>query len=618
MSISAANTTWKEVIGAYDDGKDGTTQHGNVTLDATNNAISVTNNPDTNSVAGPYTQYGADNIVSGLIIVGTNPVTFSGNGTLGMNGTLTMESGSSLTVNGMGLTSSNAPTMSSDSTLTLENGASVSLNGKIDGTVHFGDAANGEHNTLILGSGSYTVNNITNYSPSSSIEFQNAPGVEGIRWLQTGTNTYELETKVQNGTGYSYNVLVSSVSFAQAVDANGNPEVDASGNPVYYTPASLYNDGSGATGTDENGHTYYDSYGMTENDGTLSLTCFLANSMIETPEGPVAVQDLRRGDVVVVYVNGARQERALTWAGKARATVNPALADDEAGYPVRILKDAIAEGVPYKDMLITAEHCLFFDGKFIPARMLVNGTTIVYDKSVAAYDYYHIELAEHSVIMADGMLTESYLDTGNRRKFTQEGNVVSLGGRAKSWHADAAAPLCVDRAVVEPLFNHLAARKAVVANAHVAPAAPVLTTDADIRLVTDRGAVVRPMRYQGNTVCFMLPAGVQSVQIVSRASRPCDVVGPFVDDRRQMGVVVGRVVLQTAARAYTLTGHLQAEKPAGWHVSDRADCAWTNGNAELQLAEAAGAGLSMLAIEILAAGPFVVAEDKQEEQALTA
>lgn len=235
MSISAANTTWKEVIGAYDDGKDGAAQHGDVTLDATNNAISVTNNPDTNSVQGPYGS--TDNIVKGLIIVGTNPVTFSGNGTLGMNGILTMESGSSLTVNGMGLTSSNAPTMSSDSTLTLENGASVSLNGKIDGTVHFGDAANGEHNTLILGSGSYTVNNITNYSPSSSIEFQNASGVEGIRWLQTGTNTYELETKVLNGgsnTGYSYNVLVSSVSFAQAVDANGNLEVDASGNPVYY------------------------------------------------------------------------------------------------------------------------------------------------------------------------------------------------------------------------------------------------------------------------------------------------------------------------------------------------------------------------------------------------
>lgn len=614
MTISAASTTWKEVIG------EGDSTHSVVTFDASANAISVTNNPDTNSIAGPYTQWGADNIINGLAIEGENPVTFSGTGTLGINGSLNMASGTALAVSGMTMTVANAPSMS-NGTLTLENGADVSINGSIDGTVNFGDAAEGSHNTLILGSGSYTVHNITNYSPSSAIQMQNTSGVEGIRWVKTGDNTYALESKVKNSgsaSGYSYNVLVPSVSFAQAVEANGTPAVDASGNPIYYTPASLYNDGTGATGTDENGNTYYDSYGMTENDGTLSLTCFLANSMIETPKGPVAVQDLRRGDMVVAYVNGAKQARALTWAGKARATVNPTLADDEAGYPVRILKDAIADGVPYKDMLITAEHCLFFDGKFIPARMLVNGTTIVYDKSVSAYDYYHIEVAEHSVIVADGMQTESYLDTGNRRNFTQEGVVVSIGGRAKSWNTDAGAPLCVDRAVVEPLFNRLAARTSVVAHAHVAPAAPVLTTDADLKLVTDRGAVVRPMRQHGNTVCFMLPAGVQSVRFVSRASRPADVVGPFVDDRRQMGVVVGAITLQTAENQYAITAHLQAEKPAGWHVSDRADCSCTNGNALLPLGEAPTAGMSMLSVEILAAGPYVVREDAQDALALTA
>ncbi|WP_035367102.1 Hint domain-containing protein, partial [Acetobacter pasteurianus] len=72
-------------------------------------------------------------------------------------------------------------------------------------------------------------------------------------------------------------------------------------------------------------------------------------------------------------------------------------------------------------MLITAEHCLFFEGKFVPVRMLVNGVSIFYDKSITSYDYYHVETDQHSVITADGMLTESYLDTGNRRAFRQEG-----------------------------------------------------------------------------------------------------------------------------------------------------------------------------------------------------
>ncbi|OAZ70812.1 hypothetical protein SRCM100623_02163 [Acetobacter pasteurianus] len=72
-----------------------------------------------------------------------------------------------------------------------------------------------------------------------------------------------------------------------------------------------------------------------------------------------------------------------------------------------MLKDAIADGVPYKDMLITAEHCLFFEGKFVPVRMLVNGVSIFYDKSITSYDYYHVETDQHSVITADGMLTEA-------------------------------------------------------------------------------------------------------------------------------------------------------------------------------------------------------------------
>lgn len=87
--------------------------------------------------------------------------------------------------------------------------------------------------------------------------------------------------------------------------------------------------------------------------------CFLAGSLIQTPDGEVPVEEISIGDVVTAYVNGVQQSRAVIWAGKARATVRPELPDDEAGYPVRVLKDAVAEGVPYKDMLITAEHCLF-------------------------------------------------------------------------------------------------------------------------------------------------------------------------------------------------------------------------------------------------------------------
>ncbi|CCT60935.1 outer membrane protein (plasmid) [Acetobacter pasteurianus 386B] len=274
---------------------------------------------------------------------------------------------------------------------------------------------------------------------------------------------------------------------------------------------------------------------------------------------------------------------------------------------MRILKDAIADGVPYKDMLITAEHCLFFKDRFVPVRMLVNGVSIFYDKSITSYDYYHVETEQHSVITADGMLTESYLDTGNRSSFRQEGKVATLRGAVKSWENDAGATLGVDRSFVEPLFRALEWRENSVIGCQTSGQATTLTNEPDLHLVTDTGSIVRPMRKTAHQYSFMLPPDTQSVRIVSRASRPSDVIGPFVDDRRYMGVAVADVRLQCAKQHFDITSHLQAEKPEGWYETDWTDCAWTNGNAELPLGDHLSHGkMGILSMTVRAAGPYVV------------
>ncbi|ANA13886.1 Hint domain-containing protein [Acetobacter oryzifermentans] len=351
------------------------------------------------------------------------------------------------------------------------------------------------------------------------------------------------------------------------------------------------------------------NYGFTLTDGAdgwLSYeVCFLSGSMIRTPEGDVAVENLQIGDRVVAldWKNNKEASHRVAWVGKAHATVRPELSDDEAGYPVRILKDAIAQGVPYKDMLITPEHCLFFEGKFVPARMLVNGVSIFYDKSITSYDYYHVETEQHSVITADGMLTESYLDTGNRSSFRQEGKIATLRNAARNWDNDAGAPLCVERSFVEPLFHKLLSRVTTgVSTSHQNTA---LTNDPDLHLVTESGAIIRPIRHDGERYSFMLPANMACVRIVSRASRPADVIGPFVDDRRMMGVAVADVYFVTAKQQTHITAHLQSEKPVGWHATDWTDCAWTNGDAVLPLDELAQSGMGILSLNIRAAGPYL-------------
>ncbi|OUJ02697.1 Hint domain-containing protein [Acetobacter cibinongensis] len=440
---------------------------------------------------------------------------------------------------------------------------------------------------------------------------------------------YNSGSSVVSGTGTGNTILISSSAAQTNLPISGISKGDMIGvNGSTVDKATYTNSkGSGSVVLTVGNTTYsYNSvsYDATVLEGTTVATgtqdgnaiiCFLSGSMIRTPKGDVAVEDIQIGDQVITFDwrNNADIVRPVVWVGKARATVRPELHDDEAGWPVRILKDAIADGVPYKDMLITAEHCLFFKDCFVPVRMLVNGMSIFYDKSITSYDYYHVETEQHSIITADGMLTESYLDTGNRSSFRQEGKVATLRGAVKSWADDAGAPLGVARSFVEPLFRALEWRENSVVGIQIPSETMELTDDPDLHLVTDTGATVRPMRKTAHQYSFMLPPDTQSVRIISRASRPSDVIGPFVDDRRHMGVAVADVRLLCAKRQFDITSHLQAEKPEGWYETDWTDCAWTNGDAELPLGDHLSHGkMGILSMTIRAAGPYL-----QSDQAVS-
>ena len=425
--------------------------------------------------------------------------------------------------------------------------------------------------------------------------------LDGIDTSSATTVTTEVTGFDGNSAGNSDGIVLAGVKAADITSTS----YSADGNYVTLS----FNEGGSVTLHIDDVSKYGYELSSDADGNAVYEVCFLAGSMIRTPSGDVAVETLQLGDEVLTFADGQSTVRKVTWAGKAHANVRAGLPDDEAGYPVRILKDAIADGVPYKDMLITSEHCLFFEGKFVPVRMLVNGSSIFYDKSITSYDYYHVETEEHSVITADGMLTESYLDTGNRRAFRQAGSVMSMGGKVKSWEEDAAVDLCVDRAFVEPLFRKLADRSTGIAGHLVAEAPQVLTEEPDLHLVTDKGAIVRAVRRNGQRYSFMLRAGARFVRVVSRAARPADVIGPFVDDRRVMGVAVADVHLAAAGKQHDIIAHLKQDKPEGWHETD-----WTDGNALLPLEDhLIGHEIALLSITIRAAGPYIANTEKQAD-----
>ncbi|MCP1270263.1 Hint domain-containing protein [Acetobacter cerevisiae] len=123
-------------------------------------------------------------------------------------------------------------------------------------------------------------------------------------------------------------------------------------------------------------------------DGTslsIEAVCFLSGTLLRTPDGDVAIEEVQIGDSLLAFENGKPVAQPVVWVGSRRAEVRPGLPLDEAGWPVRVRQDALAQGVPSKDLLITPEHCLYLDGQFVPARMLVNGETIAYDQTICTY-----------------------------------------------------------------------------------------------------------------------------------------------------------------------------------------------------------------------------------------
>ena len=323
---------------------------------------------------------------------------------------------------------------------------------------------------------------------------------------------------------------------------------------------------------------------VNDNDGsasaatTLSVTavCFLRGVMIETPSGEAAVESLRPGDLVTVLEDGAPVARPVRWVGQG--------AMDAAGFghrteafPVRVCAGAFAPGKPRRDLLVTPEHCVLTEAGLTPVRMLVNGGSILVARDLLTYAYFHVELERHGILLAEGLPAESYLDTGNRHLLTDATvRMAALPDRV------TAAPLAVARELVEPIWMRLAERaRALGFDCHAAAGAG--TRAPDLRLLLDNGDELAAWWQNGRRHMFEVPCGTRPVRLISRCAVPAEVIGPFVDDRRSLGVAVDQLVLWSGPdRIAVPIDELELD---GWHAPEGSH-RWTNGSAALEMPKA--------------------------------
>ncbi len=169
--------------------------------------------------------------------------------------------------------------------------------------------------------------------------------------------------------------------------------------PVLPTPGTSYTVQSNA-----------DSQAVPEEE----VPCFTDGAMVNTPSGPVAIEDLKVGDLVSTLDSGAQP---ILWLG-SRVPSPLELMLFPMMRPVLIRKDAFGPSEPSADMVVSPQHrflissaetdLLFGETEVLASAVsLINGDSICWAPDSSEITYRHILLAEHEILIVNGVRTES-------------------------------------------------------------------------------------------------------------------------------------------------------------------------------------------------------------------
>lgn len=365
---------------------------------------------------------------------------------------------------------------------------------------------------------------------------------------------------------------------------------------------------------------FTDSCGVLSLGFEINCACFAAGTLIETESGPRAVESIAVGDRLWAFGRLA----PVTWTG-SRAIDVAAVADPALVLPIRIRAGAFSSGLPERDLVVSPDHAVWLDGKLIPARLLVNDVSIV-QETRRAITYFHVALDRHALILAEGAQVESYLDVAGLLAGDDAAPLrllaIECPPAVAAYRTRGYAPLCLDAALIEPVWRALAARAQAALSARdqavpdaVPDAAPAAANDAQpsgdapFGLLVE-GRLIQPVRIGDadgmSGFAVALPQGARLATILSAAASPWS-GAPWLDDRRRLGVAIAMIAVD--GRALPLDGGALA---GGWHGIETAAhrYRWTDGAATLVLPAGATRleiGLVGIAPAPRATGPSVAA-----------
>jgi hypothetical protein len=441
---------------------------------------------DALAVGGPDT----DNITAGDFLVATGGTLSMSGGTLSVTGSLNSNNGS-VAIAGGEVTASNytqdAGTLSlSGGTVALTGTVGLALTG---GTVSIG--AGGILDTAVADVSASSVSVAGTLDDSGVLSSGTAAGagtitIAGTGALSIGAAASGVGIDFSGGDGLldftsdSSTVLTSELTSVISGFDDGTSAVEFGALTYTALDSYSYNDGSltildGSTDLAKLALSDSVQYGgftlmagsagqlvVTADEADLtSLPCFAAGTRLLTDRGAVPVGVLAVGDLVRTLDGGLAP---ITWTGLRRVDCrrHP---EPHTVVPVRIAAHAFGDGLPARDLFLSPDHAIFAEDVLIPVKHLIDGAAIRQVAS-ARVTYVHIELAQHQILLAEGLPVESYLDTGDRAGFSGA-SVVALhpeGGALKGdvalfMEALAYAPIRVMGAEVDRVRARLAERQ---------------------------------------------------------------------------------------------------------------------------------------------------------------
>ena len=257
--------------------------------------------------------------------------------------------------------------------------------------------------------------------------------VEAFQWTGTGYNavynTAHTATLSDNDTAYE-----GSGDIDEQVSINGGAATPTAGSP--YTIKIAFTDTDGDPHVEQfyffntDGNWYFipgESSEFTEGatlgnyqSHTLgwdysSVTCFVKGTLIETEVGAVPVELLQPNDRILTidgtYSTLRLQLRRTIGADELHS--NPKLR------PIKIVKGALGQGLPKKDLWISRQHRMLISSR-ISGRMFGQSEVLVaavrltewsgcfVDEEIEEVSYFHLVFDKHEIVFANGAPSESF------------------------------------------------------------------------------------------------------------------------------------------------------------------------------------------------------------------